>query len=110
MKIYSIIPYWLNGQTGETRTNKEWIYFKIANSYDEVYQWTLTNKDEIFFRADFVFKPNEINETDLTFDFSIKEISDIIIKDLAKNEYRVKLNLFSKIEFKKIEIPIIMEA
>jgi hypothetical protein len=110
MKIYSIIPYWLNGKTGETRTNKEWLYFKIANSYDEVYQWALTNKDEIFFRADYVYKPNEIDETDLNFDFSIKEVSDILINDLEKNEYRVKLDLFSKIEIKKIEVPIIIES
>lgn len=106
MKVFSIIPYWFNKDTGETRVNKKWIYIKTANSYNELFEFAENHKEDFFFRADSVFKPNEINESNLKFDFSIKEISDIMVTDIFNNEYRVKLDIISRIEIKRIEVPI----
>jgi len=106
MKLFCIIPYWLNKESGETRINKRWLYLRAANSFNEINEWAKNHKEEFFFRADNVFKPNEIDETNLNYDFSIQEISDIFVFDLKENEYRVKVEIVSKIEMKKVEIPI----
>lgn len=104
MKLFNIIAYWFNIKTGESRTNKNWMYLKVGNSYDEVYKWAQENKKEFYFRFDDVYEPGEVNDSNLKFDFSIQEVSDIFVKDINNNEYRIKSDIVSRIETKKIEI------
>jgi hypothetical protein len=98
MKIFRIIPYWINTETGETREKKDCIYLKIGNNYDEVFNWAKNNKDNFSFNFLDVYSSNEISENNLKFGFSIKESTNLIINDIAGNEYKIAIKPVSKIE------------
>lgn len=106
MKIFSVIPYWLNAKTGETRVNKKWIFLKIGQSVTEVQEWALKNRGEIYFRPEDVYTPEDIDETNLKFDVSVKELKEEFFTDANGDEYKVGFDLISKIQIKRIEIPL----
>lgn len=107
MKIFNIIGYWINTKNGENRQNNNLICLRIGNSYDEVYKWAQQNKEKFFFRYDEVYNPSEINENNVKFDFSVKEIHEIYLKDISDSEYKAQMKLVAKVEYKKIETPIV---
>jgi len=106
MKLFSIIPYWLNSKTGETRVNKKWIFLKVGQTLTEVQEWAKNNKGEIYFRPDDVYRPEDIDESNLKFDVSVKELKEGFVSDTNDTEYKIAYDLISKIEIKRIEIPI----
>lgn len=107
MKIFNIIGYWINTKNGESRQNTNLLCLRAGSSYDEVYKWAQQNKEQFFFRYDEVYNPSEINENNVKFDFSVKEIHEMYIKDIYDNEYKTQIDLIAKIEYKKVEIPIV---
>lgn len=106
MKVFSVIPYWIDTQTGETRSRKIWLYLKIGRSYDEVYKWAQNNKERLNFSFQDVFDMKDIQESSLRFDVSVREEKDIILTDIDDNEYRVEIKPVSKIQIQRIEIPL----
>lgn len=106
MKLFSIIPYWLNAKTGETRVNKQWIFLKVGQTLTEVQEWARNNKAEIYFRPDDVYRPDDIDESNLQFDVSVKEMKEGFVSDTNGTEYKIGFDLLAKIEIKRIEIPI----
>ena len=106
MKIFKIIPYWINTENGEIRTNKDCVYIKIGNTYDEIFSWAKDNKKDFSFNFLDVYDSKEIKENNLKFDFSVQECKDLIANDILANEYKLSIKLVSRIETQKIEIPI----
>lgn len=106
MKLFSVVPYWLNAKTGETRVNKKWIFLKVAQSITEVQEWALKNRGEIYFRPDDVYNPDDIDESNLKFDVSVKEMNEEFVTDTNGTEYKIRFDLISKIKVERIEIPI----
>lgn len=106
MKVFKIIPYWINTENGEIRENKSSVYLKVGNSYEEVFNWAKENKKDFSFSFLEVYNSEEIKENNLKYDFSIQECKDLLINDILGNEYKLSVKLVSRIEIKKIEVPI----
>lgn len=105
MKVFKIIPYWINTENGELRANDHCVYLKIGKNYDEIFNWVKNNKKDFSFNFLEVYNSDEITENNLKFDFSVQECKDLIINDIVGNEYKIEIKPVSKIEIQKIEIP-----
>ena len=106
MRIFNIIPYWIDKNSGEIRSKKECLFLKMGNTYEEVYNWANINKKLFSFSFREVYDAKEITETNLQFDFSVEESNNYLISDINNIEYRVQLKPIAKIEIKKIETPL----
>ena len=105
MKVFKIIPYWINTENREIRVKDYCIYLKIGKNYDEIFNWVKNNKKDFSFNFLDVYTSDEITENNLKFDFSVQECKDLIINDIVGNEYKIDIKPVSKIEIQKIEIP-----
>lgn len=106
MKVFNIIPYWIDTKTGETRARENWIFFKMGETYDEVYKWAKANKDKFNFEFTEVFQTKEIEESSLKFDFSVKEEKYMFLTDTEDNEYKIQLKPIAKIQIQRIEVSL----
>lgn len=106
MRIFNIIPYWIDKNSGEIRSKKGCLFLKIGNTYEEVYNWANSNKKLFSFSFKEVYDTKEINENNLQFDFSVEESNSYLVSDINNVEYKVQLKPIAKIEIKKIETPL----
>lgn len=106
MKIFNIICYWTDIEKGINHYNPDWMFLRIGDSYEEVYAWAKENYRKYYFKPNIPMISDKVSETNLKYNFSVKEIDSISILDLSEIEYKANLKLVSKIEIKKVEIPL----
>lgn len=105
MKIFQIIPYWTDAITGKNYVNSDNFCFKVGSSYEEVYQWSKNNTKRFYFKPDYLINESQL-AGELQFNLAVKEIELIILRDISDVEYRADVKLISKIETRRIEVPL----
>lgn len=105
MKVFQVIPYWTDTITGANYVNSNNYCLKVGSSYEEVYQWAKINTKQFQFKPDSSMSEAKLAGS-LQFDLAVKEVEMISLHDIADVEYRVDVRLISKIETRRIEVPL----
>lgn len=105
MKAFQIIPYWTDTIKGANYVDTNNFCLKVGSSYEEVYQWAKSNTKQFHFKPDQL--PSELQQSGtLQFNLAVKEVDMIILQDISGIEYRADIKLISKIETRRIEVPL----
>jgi len=105
MKIFQVIPYWTDTINGANYVNSNNYCLKVGSSYEEIYQWAKINTKHFHFKPDYLMNEAQLAGS-LQFDLAVKEVETIILNDIADTEYRADVKLISKIETRRIEVPL----
>ena len=105
MKVFQVIPYWTDTITGANYVNSNNYCLKVGSSYEAVYQWAKINTKQFHFKPDYLMSEAQLAGS-FQFDLAVKEVEMIILHDIADTEYRADVKLISKIETRRIEVPL----
>lgn len=105
MKVFEIIPYWTDTINGTNYVNSNSFCLKVGSSYEEVYQWAKRNTKQFHFKPDYLLNESQLTGA-LEFNLTVKEVEMISLLDISDIEYRADVKLISKIETRRIEVPL----